>query len=159
MSSTTAEETARTRTAPDPPIHAPKHPPCTAAQHGRTAAYVSTFMQTLCCCIVLGFPCFFNVFTIPRHIGDRGRLLSIPVHRVWRWRPFFRRRPRGLLCGAGVARSRGRGGSAGALESHSKTGHSKTDSDVKILSETTTTFITVFVFYIYTTFSFGMCAT
>ena len=39
--------------------------------------YVSSCMQTLfCCCIILGFPCFFHVFTIPRHIGDRGRLLS-----------------------------------------------------------------------------------
>ena len=41
-------------------------------------------------------------------------------------------------CGAGVARSRCRGWSRGASESRSKTGHSKTDSKVKIQSETTT---------------------
>ena len=29
-----------------------------------------------------GFPCFFHVFTIPRHIGNRGRLLStVPAPR------------------------------------------------------------------------------
>ena len=39
-------------------------------------------MQTLRCCIVLGFPCLFHVFTIPRHIGDRGRVLStVPAPR------------------------------------------------------------------------------
>ena len=44
-SSTTAEAA---RTAPDPPIHPPKHPPCTAAQqHVTKQQYVSTFMQSL----------------------------------------------------------------------------------------------------------------
>ena len=50
---------------------------------------------------------------------------------------FFRRRPRGLLCGAGVARSCGRGRSRGARESRPKTRRSKTGSNVKIQSETT----------------------
>ena len=47
-----------------------------------------------------------------------------------------------LPCGTGVARSRVRARSRGAQESRSKTGHSKTDSHVKIQSETMT-FISV----------------
>ena len=42
-----------------------------------------------------------------------------------------------MPCGADVARSRGLGGSDGARESRSKTGHSTKDSDVKIQSDTT----------------------
>ena len=71
-----------------------------------------------------------------------GQLLKILACRVGRWGPFFRRRPRGLLCGAGVARSRGRGGPGGARESRSKTGHTKTRIAVKIQNETTATMTT-----------------
>ena len=34
--------------------------------------YMSSVMQTLFCCCILGFTCF----TVPRYVGDRGRLLS-----------------------------------------------------------------------------------
>ena len=51
--------------------------------------------------------------------------------------------PEGYCGRLGVARSRGRAGAAGTRESRSKTGHSKTDSDAKTQSETTTTFISV----------------
>ena len=46
-------------------------------------------------------------------------------------------------CGAGVARSRGRGRPGGARETRSKTGHAESGITVKIQSGTTTTFISV----------------
>ena len=75
-SSTTAEAA---RTAPD----TPKDPRCTpAAQQGRTAA-VREFVHADVVSIIMlhrigisMFFRFFHVFTIPRHIGDRGRILS-----------------------------------------------------------------------------------
>ena len=49
-----------------------------------------------------------HVFTIPRHIGDRGRLLfTLPVCRVWRWGTFFGRYDLVPPCEAGVARPGG----------------------------------------------------
>ena len=45
-----------------------------------------------------------------------GQLSKILARRVRGRRPFFRQRPLGRLFGTGVARSRGRGGSAGARE-------------------------------------------
>ena len=33
--------------------------------------------------MVLGFPCYYHAFTIPRNMGDRGRLLStLPAPRT-----------------------------------------------------------------------------
>ena len=58
-----------------------------------------------------------------------GRHLSTPppARRVWRWRPFCRHGNRRLLCGADVARSPGRGWSAGARESLCPAGYTKTE--------------------------------
>ena len=74
------------RTASDPPTRPPKDPPCTAAQQGVQQQYVSSCMQPLIitrvvCCLhhienSMFLPCFPHVFTIPRHIGGWGRLLS-----------------------------------------------------------------------------------
>ena len=65
----------------DPPTHLPKGPTCTAAQ-GRTAT-VREFVHADVVSIIMlhrigisMFFRFFHVFTIPRHIGDRGRILS-----------------------------------------------------------------------------------
>ena len=55
----------------------------------------------------------------------------------------------GPPCAAGVARSCGLGGSAGAPESRSKTGHSKTDSNVKLQSDTTTFISVLYIIYKY----------
>ena len=43
------------RSAPDPPTHSPNDSPCTAAQLD-----VSSFIQRLCCCILLGLSCFYD---------------------------------------------------------------------------------------------------
>ena len=133
--------------------HRPTHPRTHHVQQRSRDVqrqYVSSFMQTLCCCIVVGLPCF-PMFLRSPAISETGdgsfRRSPLPARRIWRWRPFFRRRPRGLSCGAGVVRSRGRGRSRGARKSRSETGHSKTDPGVKIQSETkTTTFISVLVY-------------
>ena len=45
-----------------------------------------------------------------------GQLWKIFARRVLLWRPFFRRRSQGLLCGWDLARSRGLGGTGGARE-------------------------------------------
>ena len=49
--------------------------------------------------------------------STRGHLLTRPVRRVRRWRPFCRHCHQGWLPGAGVARSHRRGGSGGGRES------------------------------------------
>ena len=71
-----------------------------------------------------------------------GQLLKILACRVGRWGPFFRRRPRGLLCGAGVARPRGRGGSSGAWESRRTARLAKTALVLKIQKNITITILT-----------------
>ena len=55
----------------------------------------------------------------------------LPARRLWRRRPFFRRGYLGLLCGTGVARSRGRRRSAGAQEQPVLKSYTK-NIDVKI---------------------------
>lgn len=78
----------------------------------------------------------FHIFKIPRLIGDHGRPLStLPACRVWRLSPFFRRHDLVPPFRRGVARSFGCGRSRGARESHSTTGHSETDQDVKIQND------------------------
>ena len=68
-----------------------------------------------------------------------GHLPMPPAHRVRLRRPFVRRRHlRGLPCGAGVARSRGRGGSGGARESRCPARPTKTEADLKIQGDVTT---------------------
>ena len=49
--------------------------------------------------------------------SPEGQLCEIVARRVWLRRPFFRRGSRGLLCGWGLARSCGLGGSGGARNS------------------------------------------
>ena len=56
----------------------------------------------------------------PRGANDPspgGRLFKAPASRVGYRHPFFRRGHRGLLCGAGMEPSRGRGRPSGARES------------------------------------------
>ena len=75
----------------------------------------------------------------PRKPSPRGHLPTPPARRVRRLRPFFRREHRGLLCGAGVAWSRGRGGSGGGRKSRCPAGCTKTEEVLKINDVTTTT--------------------
>ena len=132
------------RTAPDPPTQPPKNPPFTAARPRTCSSsmYVNWLMQTLCCCIVFGLPCFPHFFTIPRHIGDRGRLLwPLPAPRS----PSRTLAPVLSRATPWAAAWGGRGtfarprGSRGARKSRSKTGHTETGIAVKIQNETTAT--------------------
>jgi len=50
-------------------------------------------------------------------LSPGGRVSSPPARRVEHRQQFFRRGHRGLMCGAGVARSWCRGGSGGARDS------------------------------------------
>ena len=125
-------------TAPDPPTHPPKDRPFTAAaRQGRATAVHEFGDADVILLLHLGIYMFLRSPAMSGIGGGSFRRTPLPARGVWRWGLFFRRRPRGLLCGAGVARSRGLGRSRGARESRPKTRHSKTDSDVKIQSETT----------------------
>ena len=76
---------AAARTAPDPATQAPTLYSSTAARTAAVREYVDAQ-------VVAASYWDFNVLTIPRHIGDLGRLLStLSARRVWRWGPFFRR--------------------------------------------------------------------
>ena len=116
--------TAAACTAPHPPTMYRS----TVARTG-TAVRDYVHAQVVCCGIALGFPCFYGPLAISG-IGE-GSFRRSPVAEFGvEARPFAEDHvvpP----CGAGMARSCGLGGSAGARESRSKTGHSKTDSDVK----------------------------
>ena len=89
-------------------------------------AFVTQHFLSTSSHIILGFPCFFRVFTIPRHIEGRGRLLStLPAHRSpSRW-PSLALTP---VLSPATPRAIVQNG---AFE--------KTDSDVKIQSDATTT--------------------
>ena len=121
-SSSTTAKAARTAPTQGPTI-------CTAAaQQGRTSAVREFVDADVMMLHGIGVSILFPCFTVRRHIGTGDgsfRRSPLPARRVWRWRPFFRWRLRGLLCGAGVALSRGRGRSRGARESLTKSGHSK----------------------------------
>ena len=78
-------------------------------------------------------------------LSPGGRVSTPPARRVEHWQQFFRRGHRGLMCGAGVARSWCRGESGGARESHLFFGYIITGTfsnihlDMTITTTTTTT--------------------
>ena len=92
MHCSTTEEAARR--APDPPTHPPRDPRCTAAaQQGRTAE-VRGFGHVDIMMLLhrYGITMFCHIFAIPRHIGDRRGILSMPplaARRGWCWSPLF----------------------------------------------------------------------
>ena len=71
-----------------------------------------------------------------------GQLSKLPARRVWQRRPFFRRGHRGPMCGAGVARSGGRGGSADARDQPVLKSCTKTDIPVAMKVQCDITIIT-----------------
>ena len=108
------------RTPRDPPAHPPNDPQITTAQQDVRRQYLIWLMQRGVGLLYRtgGHP----VVTTPCHIGDPIPLLStLRDGRDCRWGPFFNRWD--VVCGEGVARSRGRGLSRGARESSSRKGH------------------------------------
>ena len=110
-----------------PHTHRPYHPP-THQTYPPTMCYSNTAVRTaghalvhaeVIPCVVQGFP----FLKIPRHPRERsgqspgGRLFKAPARQVGFRRPFFRRGNRGLMSGAGMARSWCRGRPGGARES------------------------------------------
>ena len=99
-------------------MHQPTHPRRATAIQQHVKQDMRWYMPSLSVCRA-GISVF---LTILRHPGERsdpspgGHLFKAPARRVGH-RPFFRRGHRGLMCGAGVARSWCRGGSGGALDS------------------------------------------
>ena len=75
-------------------------------------AVLSTQAPTLCQRLKDGFDSHGHADPSPG-----GRLFKAPALRAGNRRPLFRRRLRGLLCGAGVEPPRGRGRPSGARES------------------------------------------
>ena len=114
------------RTSPPTYTHRPNHPPTHRPTHPRRATAIQQhvkqdmrwYMPSLSVCRA-GISVF---LTILRHPGERsdpspgGHLFKAPARRVGHRRPFFRRGHRGLMYGAGMARSWCRGGSGGARE-------------------------------------------
>ena len=103
--------------------------------------YLSNGHEGFCCCIIPD-NWDYHVFTIPRRIGDRGRLnltlVSIADRILWfepvllPIRPMFVRGGHRAVVLRRVVVWRSR-------ESGSETGHSNTHSDVNITSDTTAT--------------------
>ena len=113
--------------------HSPTHTHTDPTTHRRTnlpthevlQQYCSTYSRT-CVGTCRGYPCVvqgFPFLKIPRHPRERsgqspgGRLFKAPARQVGFRRPFFRRGNRGLMSGAGMARSWCRGRPGGARES------------------------------------------